>query len=200
MTAAARPPRIHDDALDDLERTFLSRVRGRVLEIGAGEGENFGAFHPDVEWIGLEPDGTRRAELATRAREWGHPASPLDAVAERIPLPDDAVDAVVGTYVMCSVDDLDAALAEARRVLVPGGRIVLIDHVAAPAGTVHRVVQELATPLSRRLCDGCRWNREPDVALAAAGFTGHDVRRVRVRALPMPATPVLLFDGRAPGG
>src|SRR5690606_35391087 len=133
MTAAARPPRIHDDALDDLERTFLSRVRGRVLEIGAGEGENFGAFHPEVEWIGLEPDGTRRAELATRAREWGHPASPLDAAAERIPLPDDAVDAVVGTYVMCSVDDIDAALAEARRVLVPGGRIVLIDHVAAPA-------------------------------------------------------------------
>ncbi len=199
MTATARPPLIDDDALDDLERTFISRLRGRVLEIGAGEGENFGAFHPDVEWTGLEPDDSRRSELATRARQWRHPAPPLGAVAERIPLPDDAVDAIVGTYVMCSVDDIDEAMAELRRVLVPGGRIVLIDHVAAPPGSAHRVLQQLATPLSRRLCHGCRWNREPDIALAAAGFTGHDVRRVRVRALPMPATPVLLFDGRAPG-
>lgn len=199
MTAPDRPPLVHDDALDDLERAFISRVRGRVLEIGAGEGENFGAFHPEVEWLGLEPDDTRRTELSTRAREWRHPAPPLDAVAERIPLPDSSIDAIVGTYVMCSVDDVDATVAELRRVLVPGGRIVLIDHVAAPPGTAHRTFQQLATPLSRRLCDGCRWNREPDLALAAAGFTGDDVRRVRVRALPLPATPVLLFDGHAPG-
>ena len=70
-------PLIDDDELDDLEREFVARVRGRVLEIGAGDGENFGAFDPSVDWVGLEPDAKRRAELATRAREWRHAAEPL---------------------------------------------------------------------------------------------------------------------------
>ncbi|MBT2499127.1 class I SAM-dependent methyltransferase [Agromyces sp. ISL-38] len=189
---------IDDDALDELEREFVSRVRGRVLEIGAGEGENFGAFHPDVEWVGLEPDDKRRAELATRAREWKHSAVPLDARAESIPLPDNAVDAVVGTYVLCSVGDVDATLAELRRVLVPGGRIVLVDHVIAPPGTLKRLVQLIATPCSKRFCHGCHWDRDPEPALEAAGFIGSDIRRLRVRSMPFGPVPMLLFDGRAP--
>lgn len=195
---ADRGELVDDDALDDLERDFVSRVRGRVLEIGAGKGENFGAFHPEVEWIGLEPDARRRPELATRAREWGHASELLDARAEAIPLPDAWVDAVVGTYVMCSVTDLDATMAELRRVLVPGGRIVLADHVIAPPGTAWRGVQRAVTPLTKRLCHGCHWNRDPEPALVAAGFIADDVRRLRVRARPLPPTPILLFDGHAP--
>jgi len=192
-------PLIDDDQLDDLEREFVARVRGRVLEVGAGEGENFGAFDPGVEWVGLEPDGKRRAELATRAREWRHEAEPLDALAESIPLPDASVDAVVGTYVLCSVGDPAAALAEIRRVLVPGGRVVFVDHVLAPPRTLKRVVQRVATPFSKRFCHGCHWDRDTEQALASAGFTGVDVRRLRVRSMPFGPVPMLLFDGRAPG-
>lgn len=198
MMCSRRSDLIDDPALDDLEREFVARVRGRVLEIGAGDGANLGAFDPDVKWIGLEPDARRRRELATRAREWRHPSPPLDARAEAIPLPDASVDAVVGTYVMCSVTDLDASLAELRRVLVPGGRIVLADHVIAPPGTVWRTLQHIATPFSKRLCHGCHWNRDPESALLAAGFVADDVRHLRVRAAPLPATPILLYDGHAP--
>ena len=189
---------IDDDELDDLEREFVARVRGRVLEIGAGDGENFGAFDPDVEWQGLEPDATRRAELATRAKEWRHAAVPLDAKAESIPLPDHSVDAVVGTYVLCSVTDQAAALAEVRRVLVPGGRVVFVDHVQAPPRTLKRFVQAVATPIAKRVCHGCHWNRDTERALLEAGFTGVDVRRIRVRSMPFGPVPMLLFDGRAP--
>lgn len=198
MSSSPRPPFIDDDALDDLEREFLGRVRGRVLEIGAGEGENFGALHPDVSWIGLEPDRRRRTELATRAREWRIEGEPLDAVAEEIPLPDASVDAVIGSYVLCSVDDPAAALAEVRRVLVPGGRVVFIDHVAAPPGTLKRLVQRAGTPFSRRFCHGCHWDRETERALGEAGFTGRDVRHLRTRSIPFGPVPILLFDGRAP--
>ncbi len=197
---AARPTPIGDDELDELEREFVGRVRGRVLEIGAGDGENFGAFHHDVEWLGLEPDANRRAELATRAREWHHAAVPLDARAESIPLPDHSVDAVVGTYVLCSVDDQAAALAEVRRVLVPGGRVVFVDHVVAPRGTLKRAVQRVATPFAARLCHGCHWDRDTAQALLDAGFVGSDIRRPRVRSMPFGPVPMLLFDGRAPGG
>ncbi|MFB9310866.1 ubiquinone/menaquinone biosynthesis C-methylase UbiE [Agromyces hippuratus] len=198
QSRAAASELIDDDDLDDLEREFVGRVRGRVLEIGAGEGENFGALHVDVEWIGLEPDAERRAELATRAREWGHRAEPLDAMAESIPLPDRSVDAVVATWVLCSVADPAAALAEVRRVLVPGGRVVFIDHVVAPPRTVKRAVQRIATPFSARFCHGCHWDRDPARALADAGFVGDDVRPLRVRSMPFGPVPTLLFDGHAP--
>ncbi|MFB6610485.1 class I SAM-dependent methyltransferase [Agromyces sp. NPDC056379] len=189
---------IDDDRLDDLEREFVGRVRGRVLEIGAGEGENFGALHPDVEWIGLEPDAERRTELSQRAREWGHGDEPLDAVAEAIPLPDRSVDAVIATYVLCSVADQAVALAEVRRVLVPGGRVVFIDHVAAPPRTAKRVVQRIATPFTARFCHGCHWDRDTGLALVEAGFIGDDVRPLRVRSMPFGPVPTLLFDGHAP--
>ncbi|AWB96766.1 hypothetical protein DCE93_03010 [Agromyces badenianii] len=189
---------IDDDELDDLEREFVGRLRGRVLEIGAGEGENFGALHSDVEWVGLEPDAARRAELATRAREWGHRAEPLDARAEAIPLPDHSVDGVVATYVLCSVDDPAIALAEVRRVLAPGGRVVFIDHVVAPPHTAKRAVQRAATPFTAKFCHGCHWDRDSARALAEAGFLGDDVRPLRVRSMPFGPVPTLLFDGHAP--
>ncbi|WP_157008967.1 class I SAM-dependent methyltransferase [Agromyces laixinhei] len=195
---AAASDLIDDDRLDDLERDFVGRVRGRVLEIGAGEGENFGALHADVEWIGLEPDSERRAELAQRARGWGHRAEPLDARAEAIPLPDHAVDAVVATYVLCSVADPAIALAEVRRVLAPGGRVVFIDHVVAPPRTVKRVVQRIATPFTARFCHGCHWDRDTARALADAGFVADDARPLRVRSMPFGPVRVLLFDGHAP--
>jgi ubiquinone/menaquinone biosynthesis C-methylase UbiE len=191
---------IGDDELDELEREFISRVRGRVLEIGAGDGENFGAFDPGVEWIGLEPDAKRRAELATRAREWKHASEPLDARAESIPLPDHSVDAVVGTYVLCSVDDPATVLAEVRRVLVPGGRVIFIDHVIAPPRTLKRVVQRVATPISKRVCHGCHWDRDTERTLVETGFVGSDIRRLRVRSMPFGPVPMLLFDATAPDG
>jgi len=194
-----QPTPISDDELDELERQFVGRVRGRVLEIGAGEGENFGAFDPGITWTGLEPDAKRRTELAQRAREWRHEAEPLDAVAESIPLPDHSVDAVVGTYVLCSVTDQAATLAEVRRVLVPGGRVVFVDHVVAPPRTLKYVVQRVATPFSKRFCHGCHWDRDTEQALVRAGFRGEDVRRLRVRSTPFGPVPMLLFEGRAPG-
>ncbi|MGR2753326.1 class I SAM-dependent methyltransferase [Agromyces arachidis] len=197
---AGKPELVSDDELDDLEREAIARVRGRVLEIGAGEGENFGAFHPDVEWVGLEPDDDRRGELAARAREWGRPADVLDAVAERIPLPDSSVDAVVGTYVLCSVDDQRTALAEVRRVLKPGGLVVFVDHVAAPPHTVKRAVQRAVTPISARFCHNCHWDRDTGGALAAAGFHADEARLVRVPSFPFGPTRVLMFAGHATDG
>jgi ubiquinone/menaquinone biosynthesis C-methylase UbiE len=194
-----KDPLIDDDQMDDLERGLVGRARGRVLEIGAGRGENFGAFPPEIQWRGLEPDAVRRAELARRAREWGHPDSPMDAVAESIPLSDDSVDTVVGTYVLCTVPDVPAALAELRRVLVPGGRMLLVEHVRAPRGRVLPFAQRLATPFTVRWCGGCHQDRDPLPALAAAGFTEVQIRRARVRDRPLPPVPTLLYEGRAPG-
>jgi ubiquinone/menaquinone biosynthesis C-methylase UbiE len=195
---AERLPLLDDDALDERERAFFGRVHGRVLEIGAGRGENFGALALDVSWTGLEPDAERREELAIRAREWGHEAPPLASGAERIAVPDASYDAVIASYVLCSVADQQAVLEEVRRVLVPGGRVVFVEHVGAPRGTAKRAVQRLATPCSVRWCHGCHLDRDTEAALVAAGFAPVEVERVRVRSMPLGAMPVVLFDGTAP--
>ena len=194
----SKAPLIDDDTMDDLERELLGRARGRVLELGAGNGENFGAFDPGIRWQGLEPDAGRRAELARRAHEWGHDGSPLDARAEDVPLPAAAVDTVVCTYVLCTVEDVAAAAAEARRVLVPGGRLLMVEHVLAPHSASLRALQRAATPFTVRWCGGCHQDRDPLPVLDEAGFTAVDVRRVRVRGLPLPPMPILLYEGRAP--
>jgi len=193
-----KPEIIDDDALDDLERELIGRARGRVLELGAGRGENFGAFSPDVVWQGLEPDAERRAELARRAREWSHAAAPMDAVAERVPLDAASIDTVVATYVLCTVDDVEAALREARRVLVPGGRMLLVEHILAPHSAAMRGLQRVATPFTKRWCGGCHQDRDPLPALRAAGFTDVDVRHRRVHDRPLPPESILLYEGVAP--
>ncbi len=196
----AKPQMIDDDALDDLERELIGRAAGRVLELGAGRGENFGAFAPDVIWHGLEPDAERRVELARRAREWRHEAAPMDAVAEHVPLAAASIDTVVATYVMCTVSDVDAALREARRVLVPGGRVLLVEHVLAPHSATMRALQHIATPFTKRWCGGCHQDRNPLPALRAAGFTDVEVRHRRVHDRPLPPESILLYEGRAPAG
>lgn len=195
----SKPSMITDDELDDLERELMGRARGSVLELGAGRGENFGAFDPDIAWHGLEPDAERRAELARRAHEWGHGVAPMDATAEQVPLAAASIDTVVATYVLCTVGDVSAALAEARRVLVPGGRVLLVEHVLAPHSATMRTLQRVATPLTKRWCGGCHQDRNPLPALRAAGFTDIEVRHRRVHDRPFPPESILLYEGVAPG-
>ena len=94
----------------------------------------------------------------------------LAGSAERLDFPDESVDAVVGTLVLCSVNDQDRTLAEALRVLKPGGRYIFIEHIAAPRGTGTRRIQGAFTPILRRLPGGCSMNRETQHAIERAGF------------------------------
>jgi ubiquinone/menaquinone biosynthesis C-methylase UbiE len=93
----------------------------------------------------------------------------LEAGAEAIPLHAGSVDTVVVTYTLCTVRDVSRALAEVRRVLKPGGRLLFCEHGAAPDASVRRW-QDRLDGLSRRLGCGCSINRRPDTMIAAAGF------------------------------
>lgn len=149
---------------------------GRVLEVGIGSGLNLPYYGREVTRVfGLEPSAYLREQAAEAARSAPFPVELLAAGAESIPLDSGSVDTVVSTWTLCSIPDLDAALAEIRRVLRPGGRLLFFEHGRAPDPAVSRWQDRLA-PLFRGLA-GCNPNRQIDTSIADAGFRLADIER-----------------------
>jgi ubiquinone/menaquinone biosynthesis C-methylase UbiE len=173
---------------------LLGPLTGTVVEVGAGTGLNLDHYGSGVERLVLvEPDRHMRARLAHRLAEspWHGRAELVDATAERLPLDDDAADAVVSTLVLCSVPDQPAALAEIRRVLRPGGTLALLEHVLADHKPRRAAWQHRLTPLWRRVADGCHLDRRTTDALSAAGFDVSGLTRESMRkAAPVVRTTV----------
>lgn len=155
-------------------------MRGTVLEIGAGEGANFGFLHESVEWIGLEPSPDDTDALRARAAQFGRWREPLVASAEAIPLPDASVDGVLSTLVLCSVRDPRVALSEIVRVLRPGGELVFVEHVAARHGSLLRGVQRVVSPITRRLDRGCSLDRETVSSIRSSGLEVTELHEYRL--------------------
>lgn len=172
--------------LAPLRERQIAEARGRVLEIGIGSGLNLPFYRRDIEAvIGIDPS----LELLTMARKhtaWLHfPVKLLHGPAEALPLEDHSVDSVVITWTLCSVAEPGRVLAEARRVLQPGGDLIFIEHGQAPEAGVRRW-QDRLTPLWRKLAGGCHLNRPIEGLIAQAGFkiadleTGYLVKGPRV--------------------
>lgn len=187
---------------------LLAPLDGTVLEIGAGTGVNVERYPGTVERVVFtEPDPGMRKQLEARladARAAGRFAPSAAEVrpdhAEALGLADGSVDAVVATLVLCTVPDPDAALAEARRILRPGGRLVFVEHVAADHKPDRLRWQRRIDPIWKRVAGGCRLTRATGEAIERAGFTIEDVTRESARkASPLMRT---MIRGTAvnPGG
>ena len=157
---------------------LLAGLSGRVLEVGAGNGINFGHYPPSVrEVVALEPEAYLRskAELAAQA-------APIDVtvqpgLAEELPFAEASFDSAVACLVLCTVRDQSQALAELRRVLKPGGEVRFMEHVRSPRPGKARL-QILADGSGIWPCvgGGCHCARDTVAAIRGAGF---EVTRVR---------------------
>ncbi|HLF08753.1 MAG TPA: class I SAM-dependent methyltransferase [Dehalococcoidia bacterium] len=147
---------------------------GQVLEVGCGTGANFAFYDwPKVDaLVATEPDPfmLARAEAKLRALEPAVRSKVrlLEAPAEALPFEDASFDCLVATLVYCTVSDLNRSLAEAHRVLKPGGTLRLAEHVASTGfeASVQRVIQ----PVYGWFAAGCSLNRHTEDALRSAGF------------------------------
>lgn len=164
----------------DRRAALLADVAGDVLELGGGTGANLEHYGPDVRLVVTEPDTHMRRLLARKAPT----ASLVAAVAERLPFRAGSFDAVVSTFVLCSVREPGKALAEVARVLRPGGRLVVFEHVRVDGLTGR--CQDLITPGTRLLCGNCHPNRRTVAAIAAAGFDVSGIQRVPAAAALYP--------------
>lgn len=199
LFAAAYDPmlaRYERRGLAALRRDLLTDLDGEVVEIGAGTGANLAHYGPGVSRVvAIEPSDPMGERARQRADGSDTPVEVVRAPAERLPLPDASADVVVSTLVLCSVRDVAAAVGEARRVLRPGGRFVLLEHVAGEGRTLR--LQRALEPVWKPLAGGCHLTRTPLPALAAAGFDTSSIVSLR---LPMagPVAPGLAGVAVAP--
>lgn len=179
--------------LERSRRRLVAGLHGTVVEVGAGNGVTFDHYPPEVtRVVAVEPDPHLREHARERATRAPVPVEVVDSVAEALPLADGEADAVVSGLVLCTVPDVPAALAEARRVLGPGGEVRLLEHVR-PAGALGRVSDRIA-PLWGHVGGGCRPNQDTGALLAAAGF---DMAGVRVRPFPPVVAMMPMLTGSA---
>jgi ubiquinone/menaquinone biosynthesis C-methylase UbiE len=120
----------------DSRQWVCSRARGDALEVAIGTGLNLPLYASDVRLTGLDLSGGMLQIARDRARELGREVDLREGDAHELPFPDESFDSVVCTFSLCNIPDVDRALAEMKRVLKPGGRLLLADHIRSAAKPV----------------------------------------------------------------
>ena len=164
-----------------------------VLEVGIGTGPNLRYLGPhgsksDVKIIGLEPNQYMIPYLEEEAARVGLDVTVIPGVAEHMTtIPSASMDMVVCTLVLCSVTDESRALEEMARVLKPGGRLLIIEHVRGSG--LAQLGQKVFSPLQQCLADGCHLDRDfTDVPAAGRLFEVSGIQSIQVPGLGLLST------------
>jgi SAM-dependent methyltransferase len=173
--------------LGQRKRRLFANLPPTVVEIGPGTGANLRYYRPGSRLIAIEPNRHMHARLQKAAQRYGIELELRDEGADAIGLPDESVDAVVSTLVLCTVPDPAATLREVRRILRPGGRFVFLEHVRADhSHPVLRMVQQSVARLWRWFFEGCDVLRDTEATLARTGWAQLEVHRYHVPTLFLP--------------
>jgi ubiquinone/menaquinone biosynthesis C-methylase UbiE len=164
---------------------LIPEARGEVLEVGIGGGANLRFYDPaKVRAVhGVDPSEGLRRQAEAAPRPEGVKLHVRDGSAEALPYEDDRFDTVVCTFVLCSVASPERALAEARRVLKPAGRLLFCEHGLAPDRQVARFQRKLE-PVWSSLAGGCRLTRAVLPQIQASGFVPGPVHQRYMRKAP----------------
>ena len=178
--------------LRDHRKKLLAPVRGRVLEIGGGTGANLPFYGPAVdELVIAEPEEPMARRLERKLADYSLPVRVVHAPAEDLPVEDASFDFVVSTLVLCTVEDPNRALREARRVLKPGGRLLFVEHVRSDNPKLARW-QDRLNGLQNRIGHGCNCNRPTLELIKNQGFTITQLEHDRLPKAPPIVRPLVV--------
>lgn len=180
-------PKVYDTFMAPLEKRpsfqhmrkhLVQNAEGHVLEIGAGTGVNLDFYPSKVTKLISSDPNPNMVEIAHQKKTVASiPVEFQVADAEDLPFPPEAFDTIVGTLVFCSIPHPVIALKEVERVLKPGGKLLLFEHVQLPQPFL-RKTQDLLTPIWKHLCDGCHLNRDTLELIQASPFHISEVSSV----------------------
>jgi|TARA_R110002110_G_scaffold240922_1_gene457222 ubiquinone/menaquinone biosynthesis C-methylase UbiE len=160
------------------KQEVIGAMSGTVVELGPGTGVNMRYYASGVKVIAIEPNPVMHDPLRAKADEHGVDLEIRTLRGESIDVEDASVDGVVGTLLLCGVDDPAQVVREAHRVLKPGGTYFFIEHVASPDGHRNRTVQKVLVRPHRWMFNGCEIMRDTASLLEAGPFESVEVTEV----------------------
>jgi ubiquinone/menaquinone biosynthesis C-methylase UbiE len=158
-----------------------ARARGRVLEVAIGTGRNLAYYPDDVTVTGIELSPAMLELARECATGLGREAELLQGDAQALPFGDNSFDTVVCALSLCSIPQPVAAIAEMKRVLVPGGRLLLLDHIGSSWPPIY-AVQWLLGQLTRRSA-GEHFTRRQLPLVKEAGFEIAETQRLKAGSI-----------------
>jgi ubiquinone/menaquinone biosynthesis C-methylase UbiE len=187
-----------EGGLHAMRRELLAGAGGRTIDLGAGTGANLDLY-PDAvtELVLVEPDRYMLRKLRAKLEESGSDATTIQASAEKLPFEDSSFDTAVFTLVLCTAPDPDTALAEAARVLRPGGRMLFLEHVRSEDPSLARWQDRLEKPW-RFLGDGCHCNRDTAARIEASPLALEMVEHDRLPKAPPLVKPLVRGSATLP--
>lgn len=176
--------RAEDGDLGKRRHALLAHASGRVLDLGVGTGESFKHLPAAVsELVGIDTDPVMLRQARRRLGEAGVTVRLVRGNGERLPFADATFDSAIVALVLCTVKDPAATVAELHRVLRPGGRLLVMEHVRAADETLAGWQDRLQRPWSW-VNGGCRPNRATIDMIEAAGFRIERLERYGFDVLP----------------
>lgn len=158
-----------------------SQATGNTLEVAIGTGLNLPHYPADVSLTGIDLSPEMLAIARERARTLGREVNLREANAQALPFKDASFDTVLCTYSLCNVPDEVRTIDEMKRVLKPGGRLILVDHIRSAVKPI-LWAQKLGEVFSLRI-DGDHLTRRPLVHVKQAGFEIETRDRMRAGIL-----------------
>lgn len=156
--------------LQELRPKVLSEAKGEVLEIGFGSGLNLPFYPKTVTHLTAVDINPGMEKLARKVIA----ASPVKVEyllinGEKLPFPAATFDTVVSTWTLCSIEHVDQALSEIRRVLKPDGKFIFIEHGLSKDSSVQKWQNRL-NGLQRKMAGNCHLNRPIGALIEGQGF------------------------------
>ena len=177
-----------DRIYGDRKRKVFRGLPAQVVEIGPGTGANLRYYSEGTMVIAIEPNPMMYPRLRANADRYGIELEIRGIKGEEMDLAAGSVEAVVGTLVLCTVDDPKRVVSEVHRILKPGGRYIFLEHVAAPQGSTLSSFQNLLHKPWHWLSGGCNLNRNTHSILWAAGFSSIDMNCFMLKPGFVPIT------------
>lgn len=158
-------------AMEPTRARVASALRGDVVELGFGSGRNLPHMPASVHRVlAVEPALLCRRLAARRIAQAGFPVEWVGLDGQHLPLDDESADHVLVTWTLCTIPDVEAALAETRRVLRTGGSLHFVEHGRSSSPRV-AAWQDRLTPLWGHLFGGCHLNRPIDTLIEQSGLS-----------------------------